>query len=698
MARLIRGRTFPPPKSVLLSASLISTASLRLHSTQFRKSRYYNISVFAAVITGAGAASSDAEATPISELKASPLIASPDRSDNTTRGFWNRVWRLVSYLGWDTAVIVLAAAFAVAASVLGVVGPVAVGQLWEAFASSTTVGLSMPAAKLVTVYVARVLLQWISSALVGSAVENAAGRLRESMFSALLELDMAYFDSRSSATVVAPLSEDVKELRDTLRLTLLDGLPAIIRAVGGVISMFMISPGLAAALLAAVPPAAYTASLYASHLRDLSSRSHDAQTRASVLALEGIGNIRTVRACTAEGAQRNQYHEAISEYSRLNKQLGREISLFNGAISLGMSALAGIVILCGGHMVQSGVISRGDVAAFLAQTFQLESSTAAITVVAGKFMRAQSAVERISSVLQEEPIQNGGLKVPSWKGDVEFQDVHFSYPNRPAAPVLTGLSMSIPAGSVVAIAGPSGSGKSTIASLILGFYSPSEIADRRGTIRIDGVPLDVVDKLWLRQSIGFVPQDPVLFDTTIRGNIAMGNPTATDEDIVACAQTAQAFEFIQKLPLGFDTHVGERGTGLSGGQKQRIALARALLRNPKLLVLDEYTSALDTQSEAAVQRALAAAMRGRTVFIIAHRLSTIQAADKIIVIKDGAVAEAGSHTELLLNEGLYAELVHQQNNGKLSDSTDIDAVIGALTVSSSSHSPRHSSSLQSEAS
>jgi hypothetical protein len=280
--------------------------------------------------------------------KVSELALTPKLS----RGFWQQAWKLVSYLGWDTAVLVLAAGIAVGAAVLGVIGPVAVGQLWEAFSGPASDGLSVPAVKLISAYVGRFLLQWLSSSMIGAATENAACRLREAIFGALLELDVAYFDAHSTAELAGPLSDDVKELRDALRSAISDGLPAAVRAIGGVACMLVISPSLAAVLGAAIPIAAYAGSQYASHLRDMSRKSQDAQIRAAAVSLEGLSNIRTVRAFTAESMQRQQYHEAITEYSSINKQLGREITLFNGAMSLGMSALAGLVLLFGGQMVQ----------------------------------------------------------------------------------------------------------------------------------------------------------------------------------------------------------------------------------------------------------------------------------------------------------------------------------------------------------
>lgn len=266
--------------------------------------------------------------------------------------FWQTAWKLVSYLGWDAAVLVLAAGLAVAAAALGVFGPIAVGKLWEAFSGPASEGLSGPAAQLLAAYVGRFVLQWLSTSLVGTATENAACRLREALFGSLLELDVAFFDAHASAELAAPLADDVKEVRDALRTAISEGLPAVVRAAGSVVSMLFISTPLAAALACGIPAAAYAGALYAARLRALSRRSQDAQARAAAVSAEGLANIRTVRAFTAEDLQRRQYHDAVAEYSALNKRLGMEITLFNSALSMGMSALAGLVLLYGGQMVQ----------------------------------------------------------------------------------------------------------------------------------------------------------------------------------------------------------------------------------------------------------------------------------------------------------------------------------------------------------
>lgn len=293
--------------------------------------------------------------SPALVLPAPREVASSDTGPAPpSASFWQTAWKLVGYLGWDAAVLVLAAGLAVAAAALGVVGPIAVGKLWEAFSSSSTEGLSGPAVHLVAAYVGRFVLQWLSASLVGTATENAACRLRESLFASLLELDVAYFDAHGSAELAAPLADDVKEVRDALRTAISEGLPAAVRAVGSVVSMLYISPTLAIALGCGIPAAAYAGALYAARLRSLSRRSQDAQTRAAAVSAEVLANIRTVRAFTAEDLQRRQYHAAVSEYSALNKRLGMEITLFNSALSMGMSALAGIVLLYGGQMVQVG--------------------------------------------------------------------------------------------------------------------------------------------------------------------------------------------------------------------------------------------------------------------------------------------------------------------------------------------------------
>ena len=321
------------------------------------------------------------------------------------------------------------------------------------------------------------------------------------------------------------------------------------------------------------------------------------------------------------------------------------------------AAIAVTVILWyGGYSVVTGAISAGSLIAFLIYAINLSNPVKRLSQVYGNIQKAMAAGDRVFEILDTEPEvkeKKDAVALPDLAGQVEFDHVSFSYDGEKMA--LNDVSLTVPAGRVVAIVGPSGAGKTTIANLLPRFYDVT-----LGTLRIDGIDVRDVTFNSLREQVGLVPQETMLFNATIRDNILYGRLDGTEEEVYAAAKAANALEFIEKLPHGFDTMVGERGSSLSGGQRQRIAIARAILKNPKILILDEATSALDTESEKLVQEALERLMKGRTAFVIAHRLSTIKNADQIIVLRQGHIEEMGTHEELLAQNGLYQHLYSVQ--------------------------------------
>jgi ATP-binding cassette subfamily B protein len=307
--------------------------------------------------------------------------------------------------------------------------------------------------------------------------------------------------------------------------------------------------------------------------------------------------------------------------------------------------------------VLDGVLTVGSLTSFLIYSLTVAFSLGALTDLWADFMRASGAAERVFELLDRQPAipPSGGARLASIQGHVQFEQVHFAYPSRPDVPVLQGIQLDITPGEVVAIVGPSGAGKSTIAGMLARMYDPLQ-----GRVRVDGTDLRELDPEWLRQQIGTVAQEPMLFATSIADNIRYGRTGATDAEVEAAARAANAHEFISRFPEGYKTLVGERGVQLSGGQKQRIAIARAMLKDPRILILDEATSALDAESEHLVQEALERLMKGRTTLIIAHRLSTVVGANRVMVLDGGKVVQSGSHTALMGQEGLYRRLVERQ--------------------------------------
>jgi ATP-binding cassette subfamily B protein len=326
-----------------------------------------------------------------------------------------------------------------------------------------------------------------------------------------------------------------------------------------------------------------------------------------------------------------------------------------GASIAGYASIA-VVLWYGGRLVVAGELSVGALTSFLMYTLVVAMSFSGVAELWAEFMRASGAADRVFELLDRVPaIPSGGQHVPELKGHVEFRDVRFAYPTRPDVPVLKGLNLELRPGEVVAVVGPSGAGKSTLASLMSRFYDP-----QGGAVHLDGHPLTSLDPDWLRRHIGLVAQEPQLFSCSIADNIRYGRPEATDAQVEEAARAANAHDFIQRFPEGYQTHVGERGVQLSGGQKQRVAIARAVLKDPRLLILDEATSALDAESEHLVKDALERLMKGRTTLIIAHRLSTVASADRVLVLEGGNVVQSGTHAALMAQEGLYRRLVERQ--------------------------------------
>ncbi|XP_050682585.1 mitochondrial potassium channel ATP-binding subunit isoform X2 [Leptidea sinapis] len=357
------------------------------------------------------------------------------------------------------------------------------------------------------------------------------------------------------------------------------------------------------------------------------------------------------------------FAEECETAADLSTELGLGVGLFQAGTNLFLNGMVLATMFLGGHLMSTGQMSAGDVMAFLVNAQTIQRSVAQISLLFGSVVKGVSAGGRVFEYINKEPVMDtSGTKIVKYHefhGDIEFKNVTFSYPSRPEAVVLKNFNLKIPAGKTVAIIGSSGNGKSTIAALLERFYDVNE-----GSVAIDGIDVRDMDGKWLRgRALGFISQEPVLFATSVRENIRYGKPDATDEEIYEAAKTANADEFIRKFPAGYETLVGERGMSLSGGQKQRIAIARAVLKNPPVMILDEATSALDASSEREVQRALERASKGRTVLVIAHRLSTIINADLIVVLHRGSIVEMGTHDQLKKQKGHYWNLIKQQDQG-----------------------------------
>jgi ABC transporter fused permease/ATP-binding protein len=489
------------------------------------------------------------------------------------------------------------------------------------------------------------------------AGERVVARLRRDLFSHLVRQEIAFFDKERTGELTNRLASDTTVLQNTVTVNVSMALRYAIGTVGGIAMLLYMSPKLTGLALLVVPVVAIGAASFGGAFRRISKEVQDALGHSTEIAEEVLSSIRTVRSFAREPAETDRYGDAVDRSYRVAAKRALLYGAFTGMFTVaGFGALA-LVLWMGLRMVLFGEMSIGDLTAFLLYTLTVAASLSALSGLYADLMKAIGASERVFELL-DRPLgleSGGGAMLARPKGEVAFESVRFAYPTRPDRFVLAGLDLHIHAGEVVALVGPSGAGKSTIASLLARFYDPTE-----GRIAIDGAPLSTYEPGSLREHIGMVAQEPVLFATTIEENIRYGRPSASSAEVEAAAEAAHALEFISAFPEGMATPVGERGVQLSGGQKQRVAIARAILKDPAILVLDEATSALDSESEHLVQEALDRLMEGRTTLVIAHRLSTVRDADRVVVLDGGRVVEEGTHEALLVRNGLYRRLVERQ--------------------------------------
>ncbi|NXD31366.1 ABCB8 protein, partial [Spelaeornis formosus] len=576
---------------------------------------------------------------------------------------WPLFW---TFLRPQLLALSAAVVLALGAALLNVHIPVLLGQLVDVVARCARGHVPTylrevrrPALHLLAIYCLQGLLTFGYIALLARVGEQVAGNMRKALFSALLRQEVAFFDATRTGQLVTRLTADIQEFKSSFKLAISQGLRSGTQTAGCFVSLYLLSPKLTGLLLVALPALVGAGAFIGAFLRSLSRQAQEQVAKATVVADEALGNVRTVRAFAMEEQQAGLFRAEVDRAGHLSEKLGLGIAAFQGLSNVALNGIVLGTIFVGGSLMAGDQLSPGDLMSFLvaSQTVQRLGQGPTLPPV----VRGLSAGARVFELLRLEPLVplHGGASIPAHAlcGRICFNHVSFSYPTRPGYPVLQDFSLTLPPCQTVAIVGPSGGGKSTVAALLERFYEPTE-----GTITLDGHDIASLDPSWLRgQVIGFISQEPVLFGTSIMENIRFGKPGASDAEVYEAARLANADGFIRSFPEGYDTVVGERGTALSGGQKQRIAIARALLKDPAVLILDEATSALDARAERAVQEALERAARGRTVLLIAHRLSTVRGAQRIAVLARGRVAEAGTHEELVRRGGLYAELVRQQS-------------------------------------
>jgi len=525
-------------------------------------------------------------------------------------------------------------------------------------AAGATAALNRTAVQLFGLMIVQSAFNYLRTFSLGKLGEAVVADLRKSVFGHLLTLGVSFFETRKTGEMTSRLTSDIATVQAAVSQALAQILNQSITLLGGTVVLFVLEARLTLVMLAVIPPVVLAGAFFGRRLQRVSTGFQDRVALANADAEEAIAGIRVVKSFTAEATEAARYGVSIDQSFAMAMTRVRLRALFTPSVVLAVFAGLGVVLWYGGRLALAGTLQGGDLIAFLLITMFVAGSIGTFTGLWAQLQESIGASRRIFELLDErsdivDPVTP--VPLPTTEGKVAFENVSFRYGGRGDALVLDGVNLTAAAGEVIALVGPSGAGKSTIVGLIPRFYDPTG-----GRVTLDGIDLRELAVKELRSHVGIVPQETLLFSGSIEENIRYGRPGASFAEVQQAAVAADAHDFIQEFSDGYATTVGERGVKLSGGQRQRIAIARALLKNPRILILDEATSSLDSESESQVKLALDRLMVGRTTFVIAHRLSTVVNADRIVVIDGGGVVQVGTHTELMRAGGLYRDLFELQ--------------------------------------
>lgn len=589
------------------------------------------------------------------------MAARKKASDDTpkvkvTKDSLKKAFRLYGFLKPYKYKFIIGMLFLFLTSATALIFPMLMGKLVDAANEELIQNIDKIGITLLALFTAQAIFSYFRVALFVDVTENTLAALRNTTYLRLISLPMTFFVNRRVGELNSRLASDISLLQDTLTTTIAEFLRQFILIIGGIAFLSLTSVKLTLIMLSVVPLLAIIAVIFGRYIRKVSRSVQDKIADSNTIVEETLQGISNVKAFTNELFEIARYKKSTADIVQQALKGGKARGAFASFIILAIFGAIVFVIWYGVRMVNAGEISIGSMFQFVLYSVFVGASIGGIAELYASIQKAIGATERIFEIIDEKAedvvLIKQEMNLAKLHGNVVFESVQFAYPSRKEIEVLKNISFSATSGEQIAIVGPSGAGKSTLVSLLFRFYDP-----QNGAIIIDGKNIKDYPLTYLRSQMAVVPQDVLLFGGTIKENIAYGKPNASFEEIVEAAKKANAHTFIESFPDKYETLVGERGVKLSGGQRQRIAIARAVLKDPAILILDEATSSLDSESERLVQEALEKLMKGRTSIVIAHRLSTVKAADKIVVIDKGEVAEIGSHEELIKKEnGIYRHL------------------------------------------